>query len=125
MTIAVGAAMVSPFVSTLPAPIPFVFLLVLTLLALFVSFFLPPPADYLPAAQRTGPHSVQLIDKLSDAPELIYLASLNNNSNAIVHLTSFTQTFSEKRRKVIRPQMNESRMDPNFYIQLSQDLSYQ
>ena len=41
MTIAVGTAMVSPYVSTLPAPIPFVFLLTLSLLALLVTFFLP------------------------------------------------------------------------------------
>ena len=58
MTIAVGTAMVSPFVSTLPAPVPFAFLLILSLLALLVSFFLPPPGLHLPAAQQTGPHSI-------------------------------------------------------------------
>mmetsp|Transcript_15714 Transcript_15714/g.19756 ORF Transcript_15714/g.19756 Transcript_15714/m.19756 type:complete len:190 (-) Transcript_15714:288-857(-) len=66
-TMAVGAAVVAPTVSNLPSPWPMVSLASFAGFAFILTLFLPPPGQHLASqAQKTGEHSVVLVDKLSN-----------------------------------------------------------
>ena len=38
-------------------------------------------------------------------------------TNLSIHQTSYQETFTERMLKVVRPQVNESMLDPEVYLQ--------
>lgn len=64
---AVGAAIAAPTISNMPAPYPLLTLALCAFCSMMLTFCLPPPGQFLPTAQKTGDHSVIMVDKQSNA----------------------------------------------------------
>ena len=111
-TVAVGSSVFAPTIVTFPPPYPFLVLSAIYTLGIISTFFLPPAGIYLPKTKQTGEHSVQLVDRSTDQISVIHLASQGANVSYATHSMSYNETYTEKRLKVQRVQMNESRLDP-------------
>lgn len=125
-TLGVGAAVAAPTVANLQAPGPYFTLMILASCGFLLTFLLPPPGLYLPSAQKTGDTSAVLIDKQSNAPTLPYMNMTNNQdahsnlnvpmTNFALHQSSFQDTYTERSLNVSRPQLNDTRLDPDIYL---------
>ena len=80
---------------------------------------LPPPGLYLPASKKTGKNKVQLIDRQTEQTYLDPVIKPLRDTNYGVCSTSFKETYTERRLQVQRVRLNETRLDPDLYIQLS------
>ena len=81
--------------------------------------FLPPAGLYLPGTKKTGKNKVQLIDRQTEHTYLDMVVKPTRDTNYAVHAMSFNETFTEKKLKVQRVRLNETRLDPELYIQFS------
>ena len=81
--------------------------------------FLPPAGLYLPSSKKTGKNKVQLIDRQTEHTYLDMMIKPTRDTNYAVHSMSFNETFTEKKLKVQRVRLNETRLDPDLYIQFS------
>ena len=118
-TMAVGAAVVAPTVASLEAPWPYITLMSLAGFACLLTLGLPKPGLHLPAVQKTGENTSVLIDRQSNAPTHVFDAENKAPypmTNYSMHVSSFHDTFTERFLNVSRPQLNETNLDPEVYL---------
>ena len=115
-TLAVGFGVFSPTIATFPEPWPYICLLSVATIGFVASLFLPEPGHHLPHMRQTGDNSVLVVDKATDQATLVFNNSVMT-ANFVKHNMSFNQSFTERAIGVVRPHMNESRLDPETYLQ--------
>ena len=118
-TMAVGACVAAPTIANLPDPWTHVFLLSVSTVGCILTFFLPPPGLHLPSVQKIGDASV-LIDRSTNHPTLPYKQDpLNINppmTNYAMHSLSFNISYTEKSMNMTRPNLIETALDPDVYL---------
>ena len=119
-TMSVGLSVVAPTVSNFRAPYPFLFLMGLATFAMLLTFLLPAPGQNLPSVKKTANEQAILVDKQSQTPTIAYMFDPTNMSypmtNYALHQSSFQETYTERVLNVSRPQLVETGLDPEVYL---------
>ena len=120
-TFGVGASVVAPTVSIMDWPWPQVFLMSLATFTFSLTWFLPAPGQHLPTYEKTSEADAVMIDKQSNAPTHSCMDEQANltqpMTNYALHQSSFRETYTERSLNVSRPQLIDTGLDPDFYLQ--------
>ena len=119
-TMSVGLSVVAPTVSNFRAPYPFLFLMGLATFSMLLTFLLPAPGQNLPSVKKTANEQAILVDKQSQTPTIAYMFDPLNMSypmtNYALHQSSFQETYTERVLNVSRPQLVDTGLDPEVYL---------
>ena len=85
-------------------------LAIVAFVAMSTTFLLPPPGLYLPKVQKTSDNSIVVTERYDDG------ASRGGLTHAGMGMSSFMETYTERNLNVNRPALNETSLDPEFYL---------
>ena len=111
MTVGTMTAAVSPMLAQISDTFNIIYPSALALSTLILSCFLIEPGTFLPKSVKLS-ENVTLLK--TDALNQIINDSVQNNVSGFS--LSFSRTYIEKIRGVERPRLNETSMDPDFYM---------
>ena len=118
-TMAVSACVTAPTIANLPDPWTYIILLSISTVGCILTYFLPPPGMHLPSVQKIGDASV-LIDRSTNHPTLLSMRDPLNKepqmTNYAIHSLSFNISYTEKTMNVSRPNLIETALDPDVYL---------
>ena len=118
-TMAVGIAVLTPTIASLPTPIPYIILLTVSFLGFLASTRLPVPGHHLPKVESTDESKVKLVERGSENVTLnqnIENVHVVEPTPLIHHSMSHCETYTEREIRAHRPVLSVSRLDPKVYL---------
>ena len=120
-TMAVGIAVLTPTIASLPTPIPYIILLIVSFLGFLASTRLPVPGHHLllKVEQTTDESKVKMVERGSENVTLnqnIENVHIVEPTPLIHHSMSHVETYTEREIRAHRPVLSVSRLDPLVYL---------
>ena len=117
-TVSMLIGVFAPTIAAIPHSQRFALMASFGIIGILCGVLLPPPGLYLPTTKKTGKNSVQLIDRQTDQTYIEPVLKPMHNTNYSVCALSFKETHSERKLRVQRVGLNQTRLDAHLYGKL-------